>query len=122
MSVLDFAKHFINCIETGDVDGFRACYHDDAGIWHNYDGKTQTIDENLAILKNMLKHAEKIHYDIKRREEISGGFLQQHTLRITTKDGKSLSTEAIALVFVRDGKIHRLEEYIDPTPMAALRS
>ncbi len=121
METLKFARHFIDCVEAGDKEAARKCFHEDAGIWHNYDGVTQTLDQNMMVLENIVKKTRSRKYDYKRLEEIEGGYLQQHTLRVVTNDGKELAAEAIAVVFVDNGKIRRIEEYLDPTPLSALR-
>ena len=116
------ARRFIGAIEAGDVEAVRACLAPHAGIWHNFDDKTQTVDENLALLGWMMKNAEKRHYEITRLEEIAGGYLQQHVLRITTKKGEELVMHACVVVTVADGRIQRIEEYLDPAPAARLSS
>ncbi|WP_165793781.1 nuclear transport factor 2 family protein [Hyphococcus luteus] len=121
MKTLELARHFIDCIERGDLDAARACFHEDAGIWHNYDGVTQTVDQNMRVAANIVDKTRSRKYDYKRLLEIDGGYLQQHTLRIVAQDGKELAAEAIAVVLVEDGKIKRIEEYLDPTPLAPLR-
>lgn len=121
MKTLELARHFIDCIESGDLDAARACFHDDAGIWHNYDGVTQSVDQNMAVAASIIGKTKSRKYDYKRLVEIDGGYLQQHTLRVVTQDGKELAAEAIAVVVVEDGKIKRIEEYLDPTPLSALR-
>lgn len=121
MKTLELAKHFIDCIEGGDLEAARACFHDDAGIWHNYDGVTQSVDQNMAVAANIIGKTKSRKYDYKRLEEIEGGYLQQHTLRVTTQDGQELAADAIAVVEVVDGKIKRIEEYLHPAPLAPLR-
>ncbi|MCG8442998.1 MAG: nuclear transport factor 2 family protein [Caulobacterales bacterium] len=119
--MLELARHLIDRVEAGDVEGYRRCFHPDAGVWHNYDGVTQTLDQNTAVFENILAKTRSRTYEFKRLEEISGGYLQQHTLRVVTHDGAELAAEAIAVVLVDGGKIRRIEEYLDPTPLAALR-
>lgn len=119
---LELARRFIAAIEAGDIEATRACLDPDAGIWHNFDDKTQTVDENLALLGWMMRHAEKRSYEITRLEEIAGGYLQQHILRITKPSGEELVMHACVVVTVEDGRILRIEEYLDPAPVAGLAS
>ncbi|MEM7412729.1 MAG: nuclear transport factor 2 family protein [Myxococcota bacterium] len=117
---LALARRFMDAVEAGDIEAARACFQPDAGIWHNYDGKTQSVDENLALLGWMAKRCRARRYQIRRLEAVEGGYLQQHSLVLELNDGKTVSTEAIALVSVRDGRIARIEEYLDPGPIGAI--
>lgn len=122
MQTLELAKRFITAVEAGDVDTAQACFHPDAGIWHNYDDTVQTVAENMGTLRWMMGKAQKREYKLKRLQEIEGGYLQQHTLRITDNAGEVLTLYACALVSVEDGLITRIEEYIDPSPLASWMS
>lgn len=114
------AQRFLDAITEGDIDAARACFAEDAEIWHNFDGITQTVDENLAMLGWMVAKAPVRDYVIHRLEEIEGGYLQQHTLRVVMNDGTKAETEAIVIVGVRDGLIARIDEWLDPRPLAGL--
>ena len=119
---LALARRFIEAIEVGDADAARDCLAPDAGVWHNFDDKTQTVDENLALLGWMVKHADERRYEITRLEAIEGGYLQQHVLRVRTKSGREIVAHACVVVTVSDGRIQRIEEYLDPSALAQLAS
>jgi ketosteroid isomerase-like protein len=121
MGTLDLAREFMVALEEGDVAGARACLHPDARIWHNFDDVSQTVDQNMALLEWMMKKAKGRSYEVGRLEEIAGGYLQQHVLRLTTADGEELVMHACVVVTVEDGRIARIEEYLDPAPVAKLR-
>ena len=105
----------------GDEAAARACMHPDAEIWHNYNNATQTVDENMALMLKMKAMESKRVYEIHLMEEVSGGYIQRHTLHMTSLDGNdTYSVEALALVKVRDGKIARIEEFINPAPILPL--
>lgn len=115
------ANRFLDALNAGDVEAARACYHPDAEIWHDFDGVTQTVDQNMQLMTAMGRRASRRAYVIRRLEPIEGGYLQQHTLELTTLAGQDLVAEAVALVQVGDdGLIHRLDEWINPAPLAPL--
>ena len=121
MSIPQVAQRFIDAITVGDSDAARACYAPDANIWHNFDGITQTVDDNIALMNAMKKRVADRRYVIRRLEPIEGGYLQQHTLELTAPDGQELSIEAVAIVTVNDdGLISRIDEWLDPVPLAPL--
>lgn len=121
MTVPAVAQRFIDAITIGDVDAARACYEPDAEIWHSFDGVTQTVDDNLALMNTMTKRVVGRRYVIRRLEAIENGYLQQHTLELDLADGQQLSTEAVALVTVSEaGLIARIDEWLDPAPLAPM--
>jgi len=117
---LELADRLIAAIEAADVDTIRACYAPDARIWHNFDGIEQTVDENLATLSWLVKRLPQRHYEIQRREALTDGFFQQHVLTGTTHTGEDFALPACIVCRVADGRITRLDEYLDMAGAAAL--
>ena len=116
------AKHFFDCVETGDVDGLVACYAPDAKIWHNTDGLEQGPEDNRKTLKGMAERIVDRLYDERRLSVFPGGFVHQHVLRGTRKhDGVCLALDACIVCAVKDGKITRLDEYFDSAQVAEFR-
>jgi ketosteroid isomerase-like protein len=118
--ILALAERFMGAIETGDADAVRACYAPDAKIWHNNDGVEQTVDENLRVLRWMMRKLPTRHYRILRREALSDGFLQQHVLEATLPDGAAWAMPACVVIRMKHGLIVRLDEYLDSVHTAAL--
>ena len=119
---LELARRFIGAVEAGDEPTARACLAPDALIWHNFDDHAQTVDENMKLLGWMARNAQERRYEITRLEEIAGGYLQQHVLRIRSRSGESLVMHACVVVSVADGRIQRIEEYLDPAAVSRLAS
>ena len=116
---LDLAERFFRAVERGDIDQIRAIYAPDARIWHNHDRKDQTVDENLKVLAWVSRNLTNRRYNVQRRVAIPGGFLQQHVLEADTAGGP-FSMPACIVVEVKDGRIARLEEYLDSAQAAHL--
>ena len=85
--ILALADRFVAAIEKRDVDTVRACYAPDARIWHNNDGKVQSVDDNIKGVHWIHKVLSGVRYDVKQRTALPGGFLQEHVLRGTLPDG-----------------------------------
>ena len=115
-TALELADRFIAALEAGDEATVRDCYAADAVIWHNFDGIEQSVDDNVASLHWLRSVLSDCRYDIVRRELLPDGFLQQHVLRGTAKSGKEVAMPACVVVRVDEGRITRLDEYLDPTP------
>lgn len=75
MDVLSLARKFLDAIERGDTAAARACYADDAIIWHNFDNKEKTVDENMASLEKWKRYVDHRKYDVQRLERLPNGYL-----------------------------------------------
>lgn len=117
MTLPDIAHRFYDAIQSGDVAAASACFLPDAKIWHNYDNAEQSVEENMALLAIMVEHCAARDYRVHRMEPTSDGYLQRHTLSLTTQSGKAVTTEALALVTVEQGLISYIEEFLDPAPV-----
>ncbi len=116
------AKRFFDAIEQGDVATVTACYDEKVVIWHNFDMLEQGRDDNLKVLAGMIERCPTRVYGARKVAVFPGGFVQQHVLTATRKDGKVVSLPAACICQVADGKIVRLDEYLDTAQAAAFRS
>lgn len=119
--MLAFAERFVSAIQRGDVDAVRACYAPDAKLWHNTDNIEQTVDQNMKVLDWFIRTLPDRFYRVLRREALPDGFLQQHILEATLPDGTKWAMDACVVVRVENGKITRLDEYLDSAKSMMLR-
>ena len=117
---LVLAERLIDAITAGNVEAIREIYAPDTTIWHNHDGVAQSVEENLAVLRWVVGRVRDLRYDEIRRRSTTDGFVQQHVLRGTAPSGHALAIAACLIGTVREGRIVRLEEYLDPTQFAPL--
>jgi ketosteroid isomerase-like protein len=122
LSALEVAERLFAAIQAGDVEGVRAVYAPEVEVWHNFDMVNQTADENLRVLAWMVRKVKDLCYEDVRRYEIPGGFAQQHVLRGVAPNGQAIEVPAAIFCTVVDGRITRLEEYLDTAQTAALRA
>lgn len=118
-SPLTVADRLFAAITAGDVDAVRALYAPDAVVWHNTDGIAQSAEENLRVLGWVVRHLEARRYDEVRRAATDSGFVQQHVLRGSVR-GTPIAIPACIVATVRDGRITRIDEYLDSAHVAAL--
>jgi ketosteroid isomerase-like protein len=111
--VLDVADQLFRAIEAGRVDLVGELYATDAVIWHNHDGVEQTPDENLRTLRWLVDNLTGVRYTDIRRSATATGFVQQHVLCVTNRAGTDVEIPACIVATVDDGRITRLEEYLD---------
>ncbi len=118
MSNLELAKRFMDAVGRGDEAGARDCMQPDAEIWHNFDNVTQTVDENMALMQLMIAKCGHRSYHIHRFDEVEGGYVQRHRLDVSAAGSDEIhSVEVLALIMVTDGRISRVEEFMDPEPV-----
>ena len=119
---LETAERLFKAIERGEVATIREIYAPTAKIWHNNDGATQTVEQNLAVLGWVVANISEIAYTEIRRQPTPTGFVQQHVMRGRLKSsGKTFSLPACIVCTVEGGRITRLDEYLDSAHTAALR-
>ena len=117
---LEIAERLFTAIEAGDVDTVRDLYDPDVEIWHNTDQVTQRREENLATLAWVGRHLLGVTYTDVRRSATDDGFVQRHVFVATNRAGRRVEVPACIVATVRDGRITRLDEYLDSAAVAAI--
>lgn len=110
---LEVAERYTTAAEAGDVAALRALYASDAVIWHNFDDLEKNVDEHMAMMSWVMKNIRDFRYEEVRRQRTERGFVQQHVTRGTLADGTAWELPTCAVFEVRDGKITRLDDYLD---------
>jgi ketosteroid isomerase-like protein len=114
------AQQLFDAIERGDVDTLRDLYHADARIWHNTDGAEQSVEQNLRVLRWLVRNTSLRRYEEVRREMLATGFVQMHVLRLDLASGRTVHIPACLVARVADGRITRIDEYLDSAQLAGL--
>jgi ketosteroid isomerase-like protein len=110
---LDLAERFFKAIEAGDIDAVTEIYAPDAEIWHNNDGVVQGPADNARTLTWITQNLKDVAYTEIRRSATDDGFVQQHVLVATNRAGQRVEVPACLVVRIADGRITRLDEYLD---------
>jgi ketosteroid isomerase-like protein len=113
------ASDFFSAIERGDLDAVRELYSPGAEIWHNITGRSQTREENLALLRYFTGRVSELRYEVLAREFFHGGFVQRHVLHGKLASGDPIDAPVCLVVYVSRGRIERLFEYLDPASVRA---
>jgi ketosteroid isomerase-like protein len=120
--VMDLADRFLTAVECGDADTVRAIYAPHAKIWHNFDSVEQTVEENMRVLTWFARTLPNRRYRVLRREATRDGYFQQHVVEAVLPDGTDWKMPACLVVTVKDGRITRLDEYLDSAQAAVLQT
>lgn len=116
----DLAERFFAAISAGDIDAVRAIYSPDAVVWHNSDDATQDVEQNLATVRWATTNIAGFRYEQVRLQTTGTGFVQQHITRGCAPNGAELSMPACLVCTVVDGRITRVDEYLDSAHIAPL--
>ena len=117
------ADRLFSAIEAGDVDTVAGMWSDDVVVWHIGDGKIRDKARALRVIDWLVSSTADRHYDVVSRHHFDGGFVQQHVLAGTARDGTPYSVRVAIIVAVgADGLITRIDEYFDPAAIAPLRN
>jgi ketosteroid isomerase-like protein len=114
-STIELAHRFVRALNDKDEAAIRQIYAPDARIWHNFDGKYQSIDENMRGMYWIHKRLSGINYDVVRLVELPDGYLQEHVLRGKLPSGDDFAMPACVICTVQDGRVVSLREYLDLT-------
>lgn len=117
----DVVDQMFHCIQTRDISGLAALYHDDIAIWHNFTNRAQSKAENLQALGALIKAVAEIRYEVLERHELGNRVIQRHNLHCTTPGGGKFAIPASIYFTIEDGKIRRIEEYLDTAQVNPLR-
>jgi uncharacterized protein len=117
---LAVAGRLFAAIEAGDVDAVRELYDPDVEVWHNTDRAVQGREENLATLGWVMRNLDGLRYTDVRRSATDDGFVQRHVLVATNRAGRRVEVPACIVATVRDGRVTRLDEYLDSTAVDAM--
>jgi ketosteroid isomerase-like protein len=89
-------------------------------VWGNFDGREQDLHRSMKILQWMVTNLADRRYEVTRRERLADGFLQEHVLHGTAPNGTAIAMPACIIATIADGRITRINEYLDPAAMAPL--
>jgi ketosteroid isomerase-like protein len=117
---LAVADRLFAAIEAGEVDAVRELYDPAVEVWHNTDRAAQGREENLATLDWVVCNLQGLRYTDVRRSATDDGFVQRHVLVATNRAGRRVEVPACVVATVRDGRITRLDEYLDSAAVAAM--
>ncbi len=114
------ANEFFGAIERADIDAVEALYAPDVEVWINVTGRSQGRAQSVKLLRSFTSRIHNLAYDVEQREPIHGGFVQRHVLRGELASGEKLAVPVCLVVYVEDGRITRLYEYLDSVAIAPI--
>jgi ketosteroid isomerase-like protein len=117
------AERMKRAYEQDDIDAVVACYTPDARIWHNIDGVEQTVQDQVGAMRWLNEKLKNLRQEILTRDFFDGGYVQQYVVHGTLVDGGGTFRMPLCMrVIVRDGRVARLDEYLDSAHLKLLQT
>ena len=104
---------FFDAIERHDLDTVEALYTPDATFWSNVSRREISREESVLVLRKGAGLHRRRTYDDRIVHAFPGGFVVQFSVNVVLHDGRRVSLRACLVAQCRDGRIARLDEYLD---------
>jgi ketosteroid isomerase-like protein len=119
-AIADVADRLFEAIENSDIAMIQQLWNDDVVVWKVAD-HDRDKERALRVLTWFINTTTDRRYEILDRQLFDGGFVQQHILHASGRNGGSISMRVcIVIKMGANGLISRVDEYFDPTEIAPL--
>jgi ketosteroid isomerase-like protein len=119
--VEEVADRLFAAIEGGDAATVEALWDDDVLVWKSAEPEEQAKKRALRVIFWFMDLTTSRRYEILDRQFFDGGFVQQHVLHATGKDGGSISLRVCIVIKVgTNGLVTKIDEYFDPAELEPL--
>jgi limonene-1,2-epoxide hydrolase len=115
-------NRFFDAYQDQRVDLLAEIYAPDCIVWHNVYGRDTTGADNLAALPASYAMQRRRTYNDRIINTFDGGFVIQYTLHGVQHSGHQGALWICIVGLCRDGKITRIDEYMDSGKFPAWRS
>ena len=117
---LAIANRFFDGLLTGDLGQLQAVCAPGSVLWINLTEQERALEASLPGFARLRAKVPDLRLDGVRRRGVTGGFVEQHVLTGTMPNGDTLRVAGCFIGTVEDGRITRLEEYVDGGQAGAL--
>ncbi len=122
-AVLDLADALFAAIERGDEPELDRLFADDIAVWRAGAQREDDKRQAMKVLRWFIRITAERSYEVLDRQLFAGGFVQQHILRATGRNGGSIALRVCIVIKVGVNQlINRIDEYFDPADLAPIMS
>ena len=121
--LIEVADRLFTAIEHSDVALLNRIFNDDVAVWRRGAPRDDDKTRALRVLNWFINATTERHYEILDRQLFGHGFVQQHILHATGRNGGSIAMRVcIVIKLGANALISRIDEYFDPAELAPLLS
>lgn len=102
-----------DALAHGDVAAACDCLTSDGRVWHSYDRDAQDVETTRQAWTGFVAAFPERQFTDIRRQPTDTGCVQQQTMIVRTSAGARKAWAVCIVVRIRDGRIARLDEYVD---------
>ena len=117
--IRELCEALFDAYQDRRVDVLERLLADDCVIWHNVFGRETTKQDNLSRYHDSYRGQRRRTYDDRIVNTFHDGFVIQYQLRGVMTNGHTGSLWICIVARVRDGRITRIDEYMDSGRFAA---
>ncbi len=119
--VADVADRLFAAIESGEAATVERLWDDDVLVWKSGEPVDREKKRALRVIDWFMDTTTERRYEILDRQFFDGGFVQQHVLHATGRNGGSISMRVCLVIKLgANGLINRIDEYFDPAELEPL--
>ena len=111
--IREICNRFFDAYQDRRTDELAELYSDDVIIWHNCFGRDTTKEDNLKGSAAGYAMQRRRMYNDRQIDTFDGGFVIRYTLEGVQHSGFKGGLSVCIVGRCRDGKITRIDEYID---------
>ena len=121
--IAEVADQLFAAIERSDEATLRQLFDDDIAVWRVGARRDNDKERALKVLRWFIDVSTQRRYEIVDRQLFPDGFVQQHILHATGRNGGSIALRVCIVIKLGiNGLISRIDEYFDPAELAPLMS
>jgi ketosteroid isomerase-like protein len=109
----ELCHRFFDAVERHDLETVAELYAPELRFWINLTGVETSREENLKALADGRAVLRRRTYDDRTIRTFETGFLVQYSVNAVEHSGRRTSLSACIVAQCRDGKITRIDEYLD---------
>jgi ketosteroid isomerase-like protein len=121
--VVDVADDLFTAIERGDEPRLDELLAGDVAVWRAGAQRDDDKERAMKVLRWFIRVTAERSYQVLDRQLFPDGFVQQHILHATGRNGGLIALRVCIVIKVgADKLIRRIDEYFDPAELAPIMS
>ena len=115
----EFSKELLERLERSTPEHLGELFAPGGIVWHNHDRVDMTWEDDVVMLPEFRKQVQGQKYQYVYSAGTTDGFVLMFVMTGTRTNGEAMQMHNCCVVKMRDGKILRIDEYVDPNTVEA---